>query len=171
MQKEKKNVLIVLIAAIVIIGVAIGLFFLISFVKDRNYKKEHWFESDTTIITIQNDHTKEGKQEVKLKDYLLKEKDYAIVVKFTLNDDSYITNPQIGIYNDWVEIRSVKDVQEVVAKDYVRSTYSPTRIVDDEEGVYDKLTFLLYKNKDNDSIEYFKTIEVRLYYNYTLNSI
>ena len=43
MQTEKRNVLIVVIAAVVIIGVAIGLFFLISFVKDRNYKKEHWF--------------------------------------------------------------------------------------------------------------------------------
>ena len=58
MQRQKRDVIIVAIVVVAIIETAIGLFFLIRYVRDKNYKKEHWFESDTTIITLRNDHTK-----------------------------------------------------------------------------------------------------------------
>ena len=130
MQTEKRNVLIVVIAAIVIIGIAIGLFFLISFVKDRNYKKEHWFESDTTIITIKHDRTEEGEQEIRLKDYANYGRDNRIVIEFHKIGDWSISYQDIdvGIVNDGVVIRESSVAPWVNDKDLIRTqSYGPKR--------------------------------------------
>ncbi len=164
MQTEKRNVLIVVIAAIVIIGIAIGLFFLISFVKDRNYKKEHWFESDTTIITIKHDRTEEGKQEIRLKDYANYGRDNRIVIEFHKIGDWSISYQDIdvGIVNDGVVIRESSVAPWVNDKDLIRTqSYGPKRFNFSE--VYDVIEYKLYKNKDDDSLDYVKTIEVVFY--------
>lgn len=167
MQKEKRNILIVVIAAIVIIGIAIGLFFLISFVKDRNYKKEHWFESDTTIITIQNDHTKEGTQEVKLskKDSVDSNGVKVLFVEFTLTDNTYVErNFDIGIVNDGVVIRELGRVSSAKDKDIVRHSIKDGEMVRGDGIAYERLFYNLYKKADNDSLEFFKVIEIHLHY-------
>ena len=167
MQKEKRNVLIVVIAAIVIIGIAIGLFFLISFVKDRNYKKEHWFESDapiTTIITIKHDRTEEGEQEIKLKDYANYGRDDRIVIEFHKIGDWSISYQDIdvGIVNDGVVIRESSAAPWVNDKDLIRTqSYGPKRFNFSE--VYDVIAYKLYKQADDDSLDYVKTIEVVFY--------
>lgn len=164
MQKEKRNVLIVVIATIVIIGIAIGLFFLISSVKDRNYKKEHWFESDTTIITIKHDRTEEGKQEIRLKDYANYGRDNRIVIEFHKIGDWSISYQDIdvGIVNDGVVIRESSVAPWVNDKDLIRTqSYGPKRFNFSE--VYDVIVYKLYKNKDDDSLDYVKTIEVVFY--------
>ena len=164
MQKEKRNVLIVVIAAIVIIGIAIGLFFLISSVKDRNYKKEHWFESDTTIITIKHDRTEEGEQEIRLKDYANYGRDNRIVIEFHKIGDWSISYQDIdvGIVNDGVVIRESSVAPWVNDKDLIRTqSYGPKRFNFSE--VYDVIEYKLYKNKDGDSLDYVKTIEVVFY--------
>ncbi|MEI3401143.1 MAG: hypothetical protein V8R51_01760 [Clostridia bacterium] len=167
MQKEKTNVLIVVIAAVVIIGVAIGLFFLISFVKDRNYKKEHWFESDTTIITIQNDHTKEGTQEVKLskKDSVDSNGVEVLFVEFTLTDNTYVErNFDIGIVNDGVVIRELGRVSSAKDKDFARRSINDGEMIQGDGVAYEKLFYNLYKHSDDDSLEFFKVIEIHLHY-------
>ena len=167
MQTEKRNVLIVVIAAIVIIGVAIGLFFLISFVKDRNYKKEHWFESDTTIITIQNDHTKEGTQEVKLskKDSVDSNGVEVLFVEFTLTDNTYVErNFDIGIVNDGVVIRELGRVSSAKDKDFARRSINDGEMMRGDGVAYEKLFYNLYKHSDDDSLEFFKVIEIHLHY-------
>ena len=163
MQTEKRNVLIVVIAAVVIIGVAIGLFFLISFVNDRNYKKEHWFESDATIITIQNDHTKEGKQEVKLKDYANYGRNNIIVIEFHKTDSKSINavDVLVSITNDDVVIRETAETPFLSTKDLIRKESSGPKRVKNE--VYDVIVYKLYKQADDDSLNYVKTIEVRFY--------
>ena len=164
MQKEKRNILIVVIAAVVIIGIAIGLFFLISFVKDRNYKKKHWFESDTTIITIKHDRTEEGKQEIRLKDYANYGRDNRIVIEFHKIGDWSISYQDIdvGIVNDGVVIRESSVAPWVNDKDLIRTqSYGPKRFNFSE--VYDVIEYKLYKNKDGDSLDYVKTIEVVFY--------
>ena len=167
MQTEKRNVLIVVIAAVVIIGVAIGLFFLISFVKDRNYKKEHWFESDTTIITIQNDHTKEGTQEVKLskKDSVDSNGVEVLFVEFTLTDNTYVErNFDIGIVNDGVVIRELGRVSSAKDKDFARRSINDGEMMRGDGVAYEKLFYNLYKHSDDDSLEFFKVIEIHLHY-------
>ena len=167
MQTEKRNVLIVVIAAIVIIGVAIGLFFLISSVNDRNYKKEHWFESDTTIITIQNDHTKEGTQEVKLskKDSVDSNGVEVLFVEFTLTDNTYVErNFDIGIVNDGVVIRELGRVSSAKDKDFARRSINDGEMMRGDGVAYEKLFYNLYKHSDDDSLEFFKVIEIHLYY-------
>ena len=167
MQTEKRNVLIVVIAAVVIIGGAIGLFFLISFVKDRNYKKEHWFESDTTIITIQNDHTKEGTQEVKLskKDSVDSNGVEVLFVEFTLTDNTYVErNFDIGIVNDGVVIRELGRVSSAKDKDFARRSINDGEMIQGDGVAYEKLFYNLYKHSDDDSLEFFKVIEIHLHY-------
>ena len=168
MQKEKRNVLIVVIAAVVIIGIAIGLFFLISFVKDRNYKKEHWVESDTTVITLRSEYAKEEVQKILLNDFKYNDKDDVIIVNFTIKDDSYAFKPDVEISNSDVIIRKMQTVPELPERDYIRDMGVCIRRIEGG-AVFDILRYKLYKDKDNDSLEYFKTIEIRIYYNYRLD--
>ena len=167
MQTEKRNVLIVVIAAIVIIGVAIGLFFLISSVKDRNYKKEHWFESDATIITLRNDHTKDVEKEIELtgKDFVDSDGKEVLIVDFMLSENTYIDrNFDIGIINDNVTIRELGRVSSAKDKDVVRHSINDGEMIQGDGVAYEKLFYNLYKHSDDDSLEFFKVIEIHLHY-------
>ena len=168
MQKEKRDVLIVVIASLLFVGILIcvGYFVMgcVNHNKDRNYKKEHWFESDTTIITIKNDRTEEGEQEIRLKDYANYGRDDIIVIEFHKIGDWSISDQDIdvGIVNDGVVIRESSVAPWVNDKDLIRTQLRGPKRFNFSE-VYDVIVYKLYKQVDDDSLDYVKTIEVVFY--------
>lgn len=167
MQRQKRDVIIVAIVVVAIIATAIGLFFLIRYVRDKNYKKEHWFESDTTIITLRNDHTKDFEKEIELtgKDFVDSDGKEVLIVDFMLSENTYIDrNFDIGIINDNVTIRELGRVPSAKDKDFARRSINDGEMVRGDGIAYERLFYNLYKRADNDSLEFFKVIEIHLYY-------
>lgn len=167
MQRQKRDVIIVAIVVVAIIATAIGLFFLIRYVRDKNYKKEHWFESDATIITLRNDHTKDVEKEIELtgKDFVDSDGKEVLIVDFMLSENTYIDRDfDIGIINDNVTIRELGRVPSAKDKDFARRSINDGEMVRGDGIAYERLFYNLYKRADNDSLEFFKVIEIHLYY-------
>ena len=167
MQRQKRDVIIVAIVVVAIIATAIGLFFLIRYVRDKNYKKEHWFESDTTIITLRNDHTKDVEKEIELtgKDFVDSDGKEVLIVDFMLSENTYIDrNFDIGIINDNVTIRELGRVPSAKDKDFARRSINDGEMIQGDGIAYERLFYNLYKRADNDSLEFFKVIEIHLHY-------
>lgn len=170
MQKEKKRkvFLIVAIVLLVVLIVIIATAALSCSAKKRqeSMKRNIWYDTTmynaTIVVTIED--TQEGTKEISLKDikeYRGHEDDVAIVeIHGNAQRGCY---PEIGIINDGVVVREIDYPSELKEKDLVRGYMGESAY---KEGYLDYATYIcqLYKRSDDDSLEVYKIIEIRLYH-------
>ena len=166
--KKKKVILIVTIIALVAIIVTVGtIVFSCSAKRYRDaIKRGNWYDTRmfNTTIVIKVEDTQEDTIEIPLKD--IKEYDmYAddvTVVEFHGNA-VWGCSPQVGIVNDGVVVRETDYVSLLNEKDLVRGEKGETNYKDGYLDYTSKVC-KLYKKADNDSLDFYKVIEVRLYH-------
>lgn len=166
--KKKKVILIVTIIALVAIIVTVGIVLLcrINQNSKEQQKREYWYSSSfDTKIVIEMENTIEGTIEISLKDVKeYHENNDVTIVKFNNDDRTRGNITQVKIVNEGVVIRETATPSELYEKDIVRR--EKENVVYDEEGYLDYSGFLckIYKNAEDDSLQVYKIIEIRVYY-------
>ncbi len=170
MQKEKKRkvILIVGVIALLAIIVTVGTVSLCQINKNtaERQKREYWYSSSyDTKIVIEMENTIEGTIEVSLKDVKeYHEKNDVAIVEFNDDDITRGNITQIKIVNEGVVIREMATPSELYEKDIARR--EKENVVYDNVGCLDYSSFLckIYKNAEDDSLQVYKIIEIRVYY-------
>ena len=170
MQKEKRNILIVVIVAIVLVGILMCVcYFVMGCINSNNCKKkkaENWtdMQNYNTVVIVSVEGSDENTIEISLKDLKSEEKK---IIDFH-GDARLLSEPRVGIRNDDVMIVEVSHPAKPYEKAIVRMEQGPVSWVENGQyHYYDYRTYYckIYEHKEDDSLLAFITFELHIYSN------
>lgn len=168
MQTEKRNVLIVVIASLLLVGILICVgYFVMGCVNhniDKKKKLENWtdMQNYNTTVIVSVEGSNENTIEIPLKELI---GDKRKVIDFH-GDARLLGSPQVGIVNDDVTIVEVSYPAKPYEKKIVRMEEGARAWIENGEWhYYDYLIYIckIYKSAEDDSLLDFITFEVHIY--------